>query len=128
MRSWLVLLFLLFAVAPAAAKPRHEALAEKVIAAIASGDVLNLKPLFSKQGWDELGAETRTNFRQLRKRLETEKIDLAKAKIVKVSETKGTVTMVEVVLEHGGRTFRTGFNVMTVGGSYDLAGIASWIK
>jgi hypothetical protein len=146
MRTWLVLLVLVLLGAcdqpvaaeqprkvepskPEVAKARHEVMAEKVIAAIASGDVEKLRPLFGETGWRELQSITRAAVRRLRERLAAEKIELAKARIVRVvPDTRSSFESVDVHLDYGGRTFRTHFSVMTAFGGYELTGIANWIE
>lgn len=112
-----------------APKSLHEAMAEKVVAAVAADDHAAILALMSKAGREELSTVSARGFRTLRTRLKTEGIDLAKAKILRVVPGPGMgIQMVDVFLDHGGREFQMHFSAMTLGGRYDLMGVAVWIK
>ncbi len=108
-------------------KPQHEVMAEKLIAAIVADDVEQLRPLFGS-GWADLGDLMTDNIRQLRSRLDKEKLDLAKSKIVRVDHSGDQVDMVDVHLEFEGRKFRTHYSAIKANGNYQLLGVANWIK
>jgi len=102
-------------------------MAEKLIAAIVADDVELLRPLFGS-AWADLGTLMGENIQRLRSRLSEERIDLAKAKIVRVVRTGDPqLEMVDVHLEFEGRRYRTHFSAMSTRGGYQLLGVANWI-
>ena len=115
--------------APPAAKPRHVVMAEKVVAAVASGDYAQLDALQNDLTRKELGDINRELYEELRETLADNGVDLAKATMVRVEPTEGMGTVgVEVFLTHEGRELMMHFNVITIGGGYDFVGVARWIK
>ncbi len=114
---------------PSPKRARHEVMAEAVRAAVAAKDFAAIERLMSKTARAELGDITRRSFSTLQARLKDEKIDLNAAKIVRVDPGDGMgIQMVDMYLTHQGREFQMHFSVMTLGGKYDLMGVAQWIK
>ncbi len=107
----------------------HELMAQKVVAAVAAEDHAAILALMSKQGRTELADISTRSFRTLRKALKTEGIDLKRAKILRVEPAPGFgIQMVDIYLSFEGREFQMHFSAMTLGGKYDLMGVAQWIK
>lgn len=109
-------------------KPRHAVMAEKVVAAVAANDYAQLRALSSDLIEAELGDLNRRKLQELVERLESEKIDLSKAKLISVEPVGDMIEMNDIILEYQGRTFRMHFSVMTSRGQYALMGVATWIQ
>jgi hypothetical protein len=114
--------------APAPAPARHHVLAEKVIAAIASGEFPKLAALTGKAAAAELGELTEQSFRKLRDRLAVEGIDLGKATISRVEVAGDRIELVDVFLAYSGKMFQLHFSAMESRGTYALLGIADWVR
>jgi predicted lipid-binding transport protein (Tim44 family) len=114
---------------PEQASPAR-AMAEKVVAALASDDYQALEAVLSTTAKDEkLGKINQRTFRELREKFAADGIDLSKAKIERVVEEPGmSIITVEIYLSYEGRGFHFHFNVMTIGGVYDYLGHAQWFK
>jgi hypothetical protein len=108
--------------------PRHHALAEKVLAAVASGDFQKLAALAGKASAAELGELNEGSFRRLREKLAFERIDLAKATISRVEVTGDRIELVDVFVNHGGKMFQLHFSAMESRGAYTLLAIADWLR
>lgn len=114
---------------PKKASPAR-AMAEKIVAALATDNYPALEALLSKTAVDEkLGEINQQTFRELRENFEDDGIDLSKAKIVRVVEEPSmSIISVEIYLSYEGRGFHFHFNIMTIGGAYDYLGHANWFK
>jgi hypothetical protein len=115
-------------VAAAPAPARHQVLAEKVIAAIASGEFRQLAALTGKAAAAELGELTEASFRKLRDRLAAEKIELGRATISRVEVTGAQIELVDVFLAYDGKMFQLHFSAMVSRGGYTLLGLADWVR
>ena len=110
------------------AKPRHVAMAEQVVAAIAAKDPAKL-PRMSKLGKEHMGEDmTRRGFAELVEKLEDAKVDVAKLTFVK-AEASGTelIQTVDVIAAYEGRQLTFHFNAMPRDG-YAFMGTSHWFK
>ncbi len=119
--------------APTPAKAKKVVLAEKILAAIAADDFDQLRPLFRHPGvpvkeTDQLADVNADSIPKLREKLDELKIDLAKAKLLRVEgDETGQMPMFDVFLEANGRVYKTHFSVMNSNGNLSLLGVATWI-
>jgi hypothetical protein len=113
-----------------AAAPRvgPEAMAERVVAAVAAGDVDQVLALMSPTGRAELGDLTRAGFRRLRAELARRGVDLGQATITRVEASGGDIDLVDVHLDHGGTPLRMHFSALAIDDRYELVGLAEWVR
>lgn len=107
-------------VAPKNQRPRHEVMADTVVAALATGDYANVDALLSKVARQEMGTTTRDNVRKLLAALEDKNIDLKKARIERVERLGlDRIENIDVYLVQDTTRFKIKFTVLGVHG-YEL--------